>query len=139
MNRQEIFDTALAHLRSQGKPSLIKKEGNISCQYRDLDGNMCAVGALIPDSLYHPDMEECRAGSVFCRNPQLASMYDFAEDNDYQDFSESDSGFLDRLQTWLHDDPANYTQDCPHNFMSEVEKAALGFALAENLVYTEPN
>lgn len=58
MNAQEIFDKVLAHLRAQGKQSTA---GGV-CAYRSPEGNMCAVGCLIPDELYDPIIEDVGVG-----------------------------------------------------------------------------
>lgn len=54
MNNQEIFDLVKSHLLTQKKPAQIP--GGNRCQYR-LGELKCAVGALIPDSEYVPEME----------------------------------------------------------------------------------
>lgn len=54
MNKQEIFETVVRHLHQQGEPAVIG-EGN--CRYRADDGKSCAVGCLIPDDCYDPQME----------------------------------------------------------------------------------
>lgn len=54
MEKQEIFDRAVSHMRRQGRRAKLAS-GN--CAYRGIDGTKCAVGALIPDELYCPDME----------------------------------------------------------------------------------
>lgn len=58
--RQELFDTAIGGLRSQGGPSIKIREGasvSHACLYRNADGRKCAIGWLIPDDKYHKDME----------------------------------------------------------------------------------
>lgn len=55
---QEIFDRVAQHLMQQGQKSLTL-DGD-RCAYRDPRGLRCAAGILIPDDLYHPDMEKCR-------------------------------------------------------------------------------
>lgn len=67
MNRQEIFDTVVTNLLKQGKRSFGPYKPNayryaecnlISvCLYRSPDGSKCAVGWLIPDELYVPQLE----------------------------------------------------------------------------------
>jgi len=52
MQPQEIFDTIAAHLFTQGKPAY---EGR--CVYRGDNHISCAVGYLIPEECYHPQME----------------------------------------------------------------------------------
>lgn len=54
MNAQEIFDIVVTHLYAQGKQA---EDGENGCQYRTDAGLKCAVGCLIPDDQYHPDME----------------------------------------------------------------------------------
>lgn len=53
MTEQEVFDKVATHLLTQGK----KAEDDGSCKYRAPDGCKCAVGALIPDELYTPQMD----------------------------------------------------------------------------------
>jgi hypothetical protein len=52
--KQEIFDTVVTHLFTQGKAAQDEDE---TCFYRAPDGCKCAVGALIPDELYDETME----------------------------------------------------------------------------------
>ena len=53
MNLQEIFDTVARHLQTQNERALHKG----LCQYRTADGLKCAVGCLIPDTLYDSCIE----------------------------------------------------------------------------------
>jgi len=75
---QEIFDVSVAGLRAQGRKALKsfvteleedELEGGCglthtdwTCAYRGDGGVMCAVGQLIPDSLYDPDWD-CASGT----------------------------------------------------------------------------
>lgn len=54
MTDQEIFNTVVRGLRGQGWQRSV--EGG-SCRYRCDDGRKCAVGHLIPDERYSPDLE----------------------------------------------------------------------------------
>lgn len=59
---QEVFDQIVAHLRVQGKKSILDHQGMEVCAYRSLDpvdGKVlkCAVGCLIKDEEYDPLME----------------------------------------------------------------------------------
>jgi hypothetical protein len=55
MNARQIFNVVKKHLLTQGKKS-VDETGN--CVYRHPDGVLkCAAGALIPDSVYKPEME----------------------------------------------------------------------------------
>lgn len=67
MNKQEIFDKVVSHLRAQKKQAL---GSNYICAYRGVDGTKCAAGCLITDEVYEArvlgaellrDCEELRA------------------------------------------------------------------------------
>lgn len=53
MTNQEAFDIAARHLLKQRR----KSYWGGACAYRDGYGLKCAVGCLIPDELYKPEME----------------------------------------------------------------------------------
>ncbi len=53
LTRQEIFTKVKTHLLKQGKKSWLFG----ACAYRGEDGTSCAVGCLIPDELYSPNLE----------------------------------------------------------------------------------
>jgi hypothetical protein len=55
MTEQKIFDTVALHLIKQGKQSIDAAKG--MCLYRGPNGLKCAVGCLIPDKVYRPEME----------------------------------------------------------------------------------
>lgn len=52
--RKEIFDLAYAGIKSQGFKRSAKPHG---CLYRGPEGRKCAIGWLIPDEKYIPEME----------------------------------------------------------------------------------
>ena len=54
MTNQEIFDTAVTHLRKQNRKSIDETK---NCLYRGPDGTKCAVGCFIPDDKYSSRME----------------------------------------------------------------------------------
>lgn len=55
MNKQEIFDAVAIHLFKQG----VQSRAEVGpCLYRTKEGLKCAVGALIPDELYDPSMDQ---------------------------------------------------------------------------------
>jgi len=59
LTKQGIFDVVLTHLFDQGEPSTAT-DAPAGCFYRgNVQGRplMCAVGALIPDDQYLPEME----------------------------------------------------------------------------------
>lgn len=57
MDNQEIFNVVSAHLLKQACKATDDDDGDGSCLYRAPYGRACAVGCLIPDSLYSPSME----------------------------------------------------------------------------------
>ena len=50
---QVVFDMVVKHLLTQKRRS----EGKRGCAYRGKDGDMCAVGCLISDKAYDPEIE----------------------------------------------------------------------------------
>lgn len=56
---REIFTTVRDHLLKQGRRSEIvnPETGGAECRYRAPDGLKCALGCLIPDELYTPEIE----------------------------------------------------------------------------------
>lgn len=54
---QEIFDRVVTHLRTQNRKSYSIDGDNAKCVYRSKEGYSCAVGCLIPDELYKPEMD----------------------------------------------------------------------------------
>ena len=63
MTPQEIFDTVARHLFAQGTQAY---DADVSrCQYRGPGGTKCAVGCLIPDEAYDPEMEGWSAKALW--------------------------------------------------------------------------
>lgn len=62
---QETFDTVVTHLLRQGAKST---DGGLSprCLYRGPNGRRCAVGSILPDEAYVPELE----GLVAIRLPE---------------------------------------------------------------------
>ena len=67
-NMQKTFDTVATHLLKQGKRAM-RVSG--TCLYRTPDGLKCAVGCLIPEEMYSPDMEENVVTSLLEKFPKL--------------------------------------------------------------------
>jgi hypothetical protein len=113
MTRQEMFDKMVSHLREQKAFSV--NPGSLSCLYRSVDGNKCAIGALIPDYRYNPAFE-----GIGVRH----AMFDFIE---------ADYSFLCAAQSMLHDSMKRLAAD----WNSKIFEAQAAF-LAEtyNLEYT---
>ena len=80
MTEQEIFDKVATHLLTQMAkssrlnpliPPAIQGE---TCLYRDSFGRKCAVGCLIPDELYDPDMDPRSVAELLDEFPELDSL-----------------------------------------------------------------
>jgi hypothetical protein len=88
--KREVFDIVKNHLLTQNKRS-VDEYGR--CMYRAPDGSKCAIGCLIPDERYKPELEKLAAYS----NEVLASLEGVLSDE------ESGWGmFLNSLQS-VHD------------------------------------
>lgn len=70
MNAQKTFDTVATHLIRQGRRSTATVNGSTDCAYRGRGGRKCAVGCLVPDDLYDPEMEGLAAWALY-RFPKL--------------------------------------------------------------------
>ncbi len=64
ISNQDLFDKIVAHLRSMTERSVDSNSGN--CRYRGDNGNRCAIGGIIKDEFYHPDIEIAGKNSVTC-------------------------------------------------------------------------
>jgi hypothetical protein len=115
LDKQKTFDTVLAHLRRQGRPAL-NKEG---CRYRTSDGLMCAVGCLIPDARYSPDIENTSGYQVWPLVPEA---------------HEGDGYFLASMQSEMHDGPS-----ADPDFLAAVEHGARTVADTFSLTYSAPS
>ena len=62
MTNQEIFDKVLAHLEKQNGPAFVDSDRTKGCAYKNAVGLKCAVGCLIPDELYVPEIEGAAMG-----------------------------------------------------------------------------
>jgi hypothetical protein len=86
--RQAIFETVARHLFAQGKPAngeytrIVRQDVRYNatgCMYRGPDNTRCAVGVLIPDEAYRPEMEGRGAVAVLemCHDqPWAAALYE---------------------------------------------------------------
>lgn len=57
MDKQLVYDMVRDHLMNQYEKSMSISSVGSSCAYRGEKGLMCAIGCLIPDELYSPDIE----------------------------------------------------------------------------------
>jgi hypothetical protein len=88
MKAQAIFDTVVAHLGKQGRPAINTEN---SCLYRGPDGTKCAVGFLLKDKQYKPEMEgrdvnglvnNFKVPAFFSKNEELLHRLQRAHDAD---------------------------------------------------------
>ena len=101
MNRQAIFDKVAKHLLKQNKESSLK--GELVCAYRGKGDTKCAIGCLIPEKLYTPNMER-RAVRALCEQYPAFAKHIGATKRDYV--------FLSNLQH-IHDgsEPGNWHKE----------------------------
>jgi len=98
MSKQEIFDKVAKHLLTQGrKATHTQPDANSVCMYRTPDGLKCAAGCLIPDEIYHPQMEGKRFGGLIREEAAVAAL-----------FKPEDLGLIFQLQL-MHDSTASST------------------------------
>jgi len=83
LTRQEMFAIIRKHLLTQN----VQAVGAIGCSYRGHNGTKCAIGILIPDDKYDPNME----GAQIHSSPRVRAL-----------FMESDLSFLYDIQN-IHD------------------------------------
>jgi hypothetical protein len=117
MTPQEIFDKVAVHLLTQNRVSMNEK--NDLCAYRGVDGLKCAVGVLIPDEFYSPEIETTGAENL----PEWVWK---AMDIDQ---TEGNVELLDRLQR-THDDFG------PESWVADLKKVAEDFNLNDIVVNT---
>ena len=74
MKAQTIFYRVVRHLLTQGEKStkVLHGYGNEQCVYKNPDGLKCAVGCLITDKEYTPEMEGKTVDGLFASYPNLA-------------------------------------------------------------------
>lgn len=122
-NKQTAFDTALNGIRAQGKPSLSADPVDNYCLYRAPDGSKCAIGHLIPDDKYSPDME---MGGIYQRIHEICPIIG-VETADWRTID-----FLSELQK-AHDRGRN----APHDqFLPGFEERMVELANNYDLNYT---
>jgi hypothetical protein len=111
MNRQMVFEQVKNHLLTQGeRASKWEKEPGRDnhrevCLYRSPGGLKCAVGCLIPDSMYYPGMESQSVVRLLQKDPALAAYLEV--------WCYKDKQFLEELQQ-IHDN------DPPETWLTEL-------------------
>lgn len=71
MNNQEAFDKAVSGVLKQASKSFDFDHG---CRYRGPNGLKCAVGHLIPDEIYKPEME-IGIASLYQENLEITMLF----------------------------------------------------------------
>jgi len=117
--KQEVFDKAVAHLRSMKKRSIKVIDGNPRCLYRGPKGARCVMGAFIPDELYNENMEDQGASVVIDDTTGLQHL-------------KSHSALLNVLQS-IHDNADHWNRK---GFNKAGEKALKNLAVDFQLKYT---
>lgn len=98
MTEQEIFDAVCAHLARQQRPAVDVVGADRMCVYHASDGCKCAVGCLIPDALYVPEIEGLSlSDAAVIGEPELGQLLPFIVDH---------GGLLNDLQV-AHDTAEN--------------------------------
>ena len=98
MMNQEAFDKVATHLLTQNKRSVSLDEQ--TCLYRSPDGLKCAIGCLISDEDYLPEMDD--EDSPLSVNGLISTLYKFHSIPSIQKLNTLDNEFLNELQT-MHD------------------------------------
>lgn len=117
MNKQEIFNTVRDHLLKQNARSesnYANVVGCTDCAYRGANGLKCAVGVLIKDEHYTPEIE----GLV----PNMRAVATALEKSLGCTLDAQDIIFLDDLQT-VHDASE------PHEWPEKLREVAARYSL----------
>lgn len=79
-NLQEVFDTAVVGLASQGFQRSVG-EYDRDCFYRGTYNRRCAIGWLIPDEVYTESMENSRVSELMKLYPDsgIKELFDFSQ------------------------------------------------------------
>lgn len=130
MNRQDLFDRAVAGIRKQG--GLALTDNGLGCLYLTKDGRRCAIGHLLPEG--HPALSP-KVGmgvtNLFRNYPDLNTYFGVASD---------DIQFLIELQR-VHDKAGfatDYTSNPATDHLPRFETAARALAEHYGLTYTPP-
>ena len=99
--KQKVFDIVKDHLLTQNAKSTappINYSNDGYCLYRSNNNLKCAIGCLIPDELYNPELEYHDVKSILALSPKLQNY--FSDTFGYA--TDEDDDFLDLLQH-IHD------------------------------------
>ena len=115
LSQQEIFTTVVKHLRNQGRKAQqtdVDPDMPGPCLYKTKDGLKCAVGCLIPDHLYHPEMEGRSVRDMVRKFSTVRELLGIQFIHPDGDGLEGNISLLERLQD-LHDSisPLNWERE----------------------------
>jgi hypothetical protein len=130
MKRQELFNDVVKALWEQKAFSIGGRADGGSdeyCAYRGANGTACGIGLLIPDALYHEDLEMNDAGCVFRQLKPMAEKYEY----DINDGT--DAFFVNNLQSVLHDELRDDVPDEDEWCDATFKRAAAHFAVVYDL------
>jgi hypothetical protein len=135
ITNQQAFDAALYGIRAQKYArSGWMDEGNFLCLYRDSSGRKCAVGHILPDAIYTPDIETT-AVQYLCRGMlRQGDTYNPAKQRAQPVFDllhGLDQGLLSALQS-AHDDdldPTGFHCGNPGRFEGRMRDIAAAYGL----------
>ena len=100
LNRQLVFDTAVAGLYKQGRSSM--REDGETCAYRGENGTMCAVGFCIPGNRYKAEFEG-KAADADEVLEMVGAKFGVADTRASWEGGNGDKEFLLAMQDQLHD------------------------------------
>lgn len=122
LNRQLLFDTAVAALYKQGKTSM----NDDDCAYRAEDGSKCALGHCMADNRYDPAIEGLTATNAKVQE-SIDSKFGVVDARPEM----GDISFLTDMQQGLHDNI--FDTDDPEDFRATLKERAVAFAARYNL------
>lgn len=114
------------HLKEQGCTSVAKdiKTSNGLCRYRGDNNTKCAIGFLISDEDYDPEMEGESVAAYLIKKAAVAGSLRILNKTEISYYSESDFAvFLDNAQRLLHDSISIKSGSILNfNFLKELDK-----------------
>lgn len=122
MNMQEMVEYAVRSTYIQGHQAMAAtgtSEGNNfeewGCRYRTKEGYKCAVGQLIPDDMYVPEMEDVVARDILDERSSAYMLRKAIETTIERELTEEDVNMLSLLQD-AHDGVEQGIGRIPYQF-----------------------
>jgi hypothetical protein len=98
LTARDIYERVSAHLLTQ---RAVSEDDNGSCRLRSSDGRKCAIGSLIADDVYRPDIEG--VGISYYRNARDGSLLRALYASDVNAYDSEIAELLIALEE-VHDD-----------------------------------